>query len=149
LVTVLEVLPTATPVTGSGVRGDTISMTPNGVGPNVPLDDASLALIDVASGDRVNSLTVPEVGTFTVNASTGQVDFTQLGDFVGSATVIYRVLDTEGREATSTMTVHLGPITLTGDTVTVGRGRPRLLRSTAFQPSRCSLCLPRRPARRR
>jgi CshA-type fibril repeat protein len=122
-VTVLEVLPTATPVTGSGVRGDTISMTPNGVGPNVPLDDASLALIDVASGDRVSSLTVPEVGTFTVNVSTGQVDFTPLGDFVGSATVIYRVLDTEGREATSTMTVHLDPITLTGDTVTVGQGQ--------------------------
>jgi CshA-type fibril repeat protein len=122
-VTVTEVLPTADAVTGSGIRGDTISMTPNGVGPNVPLDDTSLALIDVATDDRVSSLTVPGVGTFTANLESGQVDFTPLGDFVGSATVIYRVLDTEGREATATMTVTLDPITLSGDTVTVGQGQ--------------------------
>ena len=122
-VTVLEVLPTATAVTGSGIRGDTISMTPNGVGPAVPLDDASLALIDVSTGDPVSSLIVPDVGTFTANLESGQVDFTPLGDFVGSATVIYRVLDTEGREATATMTVTLDPITLSGDTVTVGQGQ--------------------------
>ncbi len=123
--TVLAVLPTAHPVAASGIRGDTISMIPNGVGPNVPLDGSSLALIDGSSGDpvRVSSMTVPGVGTFTVNVSSGRVDFTPLGDFVGSATIIYRVLDTTGREATSTMTVRLDPISLTGDTTTVGVGQ--------------------------
>jgi CshA-type fibril repeat protein len=120
--TVLPILPTARPVAGKGIQGATVTLTPNGVGPKVPLADGSLKIIDPAHGQLVSSLTVAKVGTFTVNSSTGKVDFVPLGAFVGSSTAIYTVHDTLGRTATSTMTVTMTPITLSAKAQNVDQG---------------------------
>ncbi len=64
------------------------------------LTPASVMLEDPADSTFKSSVTIPTQGTWTVNTTTGDVTFTPLPTFIGSATAItYRVADTNGATA--------------------------------------------------
>ncbi|HKT01744.1 MAG TPA: OmpA family protein, partial [Rugosimonospora sp.] len=140
-VTVLNAPPTAAPTNANGVRGDTLTVTPNGTGPGVPLDNSSLRLIDPSNGHTVTSLEVDGVGTYTVNTDTGQIAFTPVGTFVGANTVIYRVQDALSRTATSTLTVTLVDITPSAPVTTVFAGQTAYL-TVAGVPGNSTVSVP-------
>jgi CshA-type fibril repeat protein len=121
-VTVSSVPPTAAPVTGSGVQGQALTITPAGTSPAVPLDPAATRLVDSA-GTPVRTLTVEGVGEYVVDAD-GAVLFTPAGTFSGSHTVIYRVVDQLGRAATSTITVTVAAITPVAPPAKADPGKP-------------------------
>jgi CshA-type fibril repeat protein len=78
-----------------------------------------------------STLTVPNEGTYTVNAN-GSVTFDPLPNFVGTATPVdYQVLDSLGRAYAASITprVTITPPTANPDTVTLQAGA-----SASFQP---------------
>jgi CshA-type fibril repeat protein len=75
-----------------------------------PLDPATVALLDPADGVFKSTVIVPGKGTFSVNPTTGAVDFDPLPGFAGTTPPLtYRVADGNGTEATATITVAVAP----------------------------------------
>lgn len=121
-VDVAAVLPTAGPIDASGVQGDTLSLTPAGTSPSVPLDPSATRLVDPADGSAVTTLVVNGRGTYTVDGTSGRIAFVPESGFTGAHTVVYRVMDVTGRTASAVATVTLTPIVLRGDAATVTSG---------------------------
>ena len=115
-VNVSEVLPTAAAISAAGVRGATLTLTPAGASPSVPLDPAGTRLIDPATSAAVSTLVVAGVGTYTVDGTTGLIEFVPEGTFVGAHTAVYQVRDTTDRVATAVSTVTLTAIIITQGT---------------------------------
>ena len=89
--------------------------------PAAPLDPASVRLLDTSDGTYTSTLSISGQGTYSVDGSTGDVLFTPVAAFRGTATTVgYRVADEAGQLATSTLTVTVDPITpiATADSVT-------------------------------
>ncbi len=106
--------PVATNDTASTVQGAPVTITVlanDHAGPSgAALDPTSVRIMD--GGTPVTTLTVPNEGTYLVDATTGRVTFTPLATFAGTATpVTYRVADTNGSTVTATIivTVTLQP----------------------------------------
>ncbi|SDH67923.1 LPXTG-motif cell wall anchor domain-containing protein/conserved repeat domain-containing protein [Agrococcus jejuensis] len=130
-------LPAATPV----AQPDTISTTQGAPGrvlplandvpgdPGVPLIPSTLTLVDGA-GLAVTSITLPGVGTFTVDRSTvgsPAVVFTPVPGFTGQAPAVgYRVNDANGTATSSTIVATVTPVTPTAqpDVATGRQGAP-------------------------
>ena len=105
------VTPVAQPDTTSGPQGIPQSVEPwanDDLDSDVELDPTTLTLLNSA-GDVVNSVTVPNEGTYEVVG--GKIVFTPEPDFVGTATpVIYRVDSTVGDTVESTYTPTTTPV---------------------------------------
>ncbi|MDT3402200.1 CshA/CshB family fibrillar adhesin-related protein [Mucilaginibacter terrae] len=64
----------------------------------------TVLLIDPADNVKKTSVTIPSQGTYTVNATSGQVTFTPVATFVGKATPIaYTIKDNYGTESVSAL----------------------------------------------
>ncbi|GAA2175476.1 hypothetical protein GCM10009846_25530 [Agrococcus versicolor] len=131
--TVDAVTPIATPDSGAArqgaaVRVDVLANDAAG-DPTVPLDEASLTLLD-ASGAAVASLVVDGEGTWSIDRSGEDgpvVVFTPLPSFDGvAARVDYRIADVNGTTATSTVGATIGAIApiANGDLGTGRQGAP-------------------------
>jgi CshA-type fibril repeat protein len=82
--------------------------------PAAPFDPASVRLLDSSNGTYTSTLSISGQGTYSVDGSTGDVLFTPVATFRGTATTVgYRVADEAGQLATSTLTVTVDPITPT------------------------------------
>jgi CshA-type fibril repeat protein len=138
---VSEVLPTAAPTSATGVRGDVLTITPNGSSPAVPLVDASVRVLDPSNGQAVTTLALEGIGTYLVDTGTGEIVFTPDPDFVGANTVLYTVVDSLGRHATSTLTVTLTDYTPSAATVIVTAGETAHV-AVAGVPSGSTLAVP-------
>ncbi|QNG38584.1 tandem-95 repeat protein [Geodermatophilaceae bacterium NBWT11] len=103
--------PTADPDTGTARydRPVTVDVLDGDVpGTGATLEADSVVLVDGA-GNGVTSLVVPDAGTWTVDPVTGAVTFTPVDGFTGTVVVPYRVTDSDGNTATSTVTVVVDP----------------------------------------
>ncbi|MGZ0152100.1 Ig-like domain-containing protein [Kribbella sp. WER1] len=93
--------------------------------PDAPLVPATLRLVDPASQQVIDKLTVPGQGTYLVAA--GKVTFDPLHGFTGVGTPItYQVLDKNGTSARAELTVSVaapGPPVANPDTITTLQGR--------------------------
>ncbi len=97
-----------------------------------PLDPTTVTLFATGTTPTANvkTLTIPNQGTYTVittGAATGQITFTPLPAFLGTATPInYRVSDSDGSTATSTLTISVpaGPPGPVADAPTTSQGIP-------------------------
>ena len=129
---ITPVVPTGTPTTSEGVQGQPQEGTPTFTPGNdkVPMKiDATqpAKLIDPATGQPTDETTIPakdangkEVGTYTIDPTTGKVTFTPNKDFVGTpvpATV--QAKDANGTPTTATYSPTVKPVTPKGvDTFT-------------------------------
>jgi len=124
---ITPVVPTGTPTTSEGVQGQPQEGTPTFTPGNdkVPMKiDATqpAKLIDPATGQPTDETTIPakdangkEVGTYTIDPTTGKVTFTPNKDFVGTpvpATV--QAKDANGTPTTATYTPTVKPVTPVG-----------------------------------
>jgi CshA-type fibril repeat protein len=123
-VDVAAVLPTASAIEATGVRGDTLTLVPAGRSSAVPIDPASIRLVDPSTGSAVTTMTVPGTGTYRVDTATGHFSFVPAGDFVGAHTVVYRVTDVTGRPATAVARVTITPFALTSGQASVQSADP-------------------------
>ncbi|WP_018155653.1 Ig-like domain-containing protein, partial [Demetria terragena] len=102
--------PTANPDTGTTPQNTpvTVPLTENDTPGDAPIDPALTTLLDDA-GNPVDTRTIPDVGTFTVDDS-GNVVFTPLPEFTGTTPAVpYRITDENGETADSTVTVTVTP----------------------------------------
>ena len=124
---ITPVEPTGTPVTSEGAQGQPQEGTPTFTqgDAKVPMKiDATqpAKLIDPATGQPTDATTIPakdakgkEVGTYTIDPTTGKVTFTPNKDFVGTpvpATV--QAKDANGTPTTATYTPTVKPVTPVG-----------------------------------
>ena len=125
---ITPVVPTGTPTTSEGVQGQPQEGTPTFTPGNdkVPMKiDATqpAKLIDPATGQPTDETTIPakdangkEVGTYTIDPTTGKVTFTPNKDFVGTpvpATV--QAKDANGTPTTATYTPTVTPVVPTAE----------------------------------
>ena len=125
---ITPVEPTGTPTTSEGVQGQPQEGTPTFTPGNdkVPMKiDATqpAKLIDPATGQPTDETTIPakdangkEVGTYTIDPTTGKVTFTPNKDFVGTpvpATV--QAKDANGTPTTATYTPTVTPVVPTAE----------------------------------
>ena len=125
---ITPVVPTGTPTTSEGVQGQPQEGTPTFTPGNdkVPMKiDATqpAKLIDPATGQPTDETTIPakdangkEVGTYTIEPTTGKVTFTPNKDFVGTpvpATV--QAKDANGTPTTATYTPTVTPVVPTAE----------------------------------
>ncbi|RNE66899.1 CshA/CshB family fibrillar adhesin-related protein [Cryobacterium tepidiphilum] len=109
--------PTANPDTASTGQNTAVTLDPaanDTVHPSRPVTTvivpASVRLIDPGTSTEVTSLSVAG-GSFSVDPSTGGVAFTPAAGFSGAVTpVTYRVADSEGQLAESTLTVTVAAV---------------------------------------
>ena len=129
---ITPVEPTGTPKTTEGAQGQpqegTPTFTPGDAKVPMKIDAEQPAkLIDPATGQPTDETTIPakdangkEVGTYTIDPTTGKVTFTPNKDFVGTpvpATV--QAKDANGTPTTATYTPTVKPVTPKGvDTFT-------------------------------
>ena len=124
---ITPVVPTGTPASTEGAQGQPQEGTPTFTqgDDKVPMKiDATqpAKLIDPATGQPTDATTIPakdangkEVGTYTIDPTTGKVTFTPNKDFVGTpvpATV--QAKDANGTPATATYTPTVKPVTPVG-----------------------------------
>ena len=121
--TVTPVVPTAEPKETSGKQGqtqtqDTESMFKQG-DEVAPIDKTTVKLVD-PSGNEVTTMPATkdgkEVGTYTIDPTTGVITFTPNKDFVGTpdaAKVVAK--DTNGTKVETTYTPTVTPVTPTAD----------------------------------
>ncbi|WP_374110354.1 Ig-like domain-containing protein [uncultured Streptococcus sp.] len=124
---IIPVEPTGKPVTSEGAQGQPQEGTPTFTqgDAKVPMKiDATqpAKLIDPATGQPTDATTIPakdangkEVGTYTIDPTTGKVTFTPNKDFVGTpvpATV--QAKDANGTPTTATYTPTVKPVTPVG-----------------------------------
>ena len=89
-------------------------LTNDSAAPGVTLVPTSVVLRDPADNVFKTTVTIAGQGTYTVNTTTGVVTFDPVPAFTGNATALtYRVTDSTGQNATSTIAVTVTPITPT------------------------------------
>ncbi len=110
----LPAKPVATPDTATTQQNVSTTLTPllnDKAAPGVTLLSASVVLRDPADAAFKKTVVVPSEGSYTVKPS-GAVDFVPLPTFTGVATTIgYRVADSTGQFAESTLAVTVAPVT--------------------------------------
>ena len=126
--TITPIKPTGTPVTTEGIQGATQEGTPTFTQGNdkVPMKidaDQPAKLVDPTTGNPTNETTIPakdetgkQVGTYTIEPTTGKVTFTPNKDFTGTpvpATV--EAKDANGTPATAKYTPTVKPATPTAE----------------------------------
>ena len=122
--------PTAAPDSPTTLQDVNVTVDPlanDTADPLTSLDRGSVRLLDPATSTYGTSVTIGGQGTHTVNTTTGVVTFYPLPTFVGSGTPItYRVADTFGQTATSTITPMVTPVVPApvNDTVTTPFATP-------------------------
>ncbi|RKR76522.1 Ig-like domain-containing protein [Frondihabitans australicus] len=97
---------TAKSVTVHGKPGQKVTIAPlNSDTPTAGanFDPTTLQLIDPSTGTAVNAFTIPGKGTFAV--VDGQVTFTPVAKFTGSASIGYQVSDSADQLVSATITV--------------------------------------------
>jgi uncharacterized repeat protein (TIGR01451 family) len=93
-----------------GLVGNDVAGT-DGAGYSGSLDAASVAFTDPAATNGGRTLVVPGEGTYTIDAATGAATFDPEPAFTGAATPVgYRVTDSFGHVATSTLTITVTPV---------------------------------------
>ena len=89
-------------------------LTNDNAAPGVTLAPTSVVLRDPADNVFKTTVTIAGQGTYTVNPTTGVVTFDPVPAFTGNATALtYRVTDSTGQNASSTIAVKVTPITPT------------------------------------
>lgn len=137
VVTVTPVAPTAAPDAATTAQGaaTTVDVLRNDTAGNAgtPLDPATVLFPSAGqpSGATVSTdgrqLTVPGVGVYTVDPSTGIVTFTPEPTFRGTASpVTYQVADVDGTTTSSTITVTVAPLgpVAEADVASTGQNTP-------------------------
>ena len=129
---ITPVEPTGTPKSTEGAQGQpqegTPTFTPGDAKVPMKIDATQPAkLIDPATGQPTDETTIPakdangkEVGTYTIDPTTGKVTFTPNKDFVGTPVpVTVQAKDANGTPTTATYTPTVKPVTPKGvDTFT-------------------------------
>ena len=129
---ITPVEPTGKPTTTEGAQGQpqegTPTFTPGDAKVPMKIDATQPAkLIDPATGQPTDETTIPakdangkEVGTYTIDPTTGKVTFTPNKDFVGTPVpVTVQAKDANGTPTTATYTPTVKPVTPKGvDTFT-------------------------------
>jgi CshA-type fibril repeat protein len=83
----------------------------DGAGGAGTLDPGSVVFTDPAAGNGGRSLTVAGEGSYTIDPATGAVTFDPEPGFTGTGTAVaYRVTDSFGHTADSTVTITVSPI---------------------------------------
>ncbi|GAA1586772.1 hypothetical protein GCM10009789_45460 [Kribbella sancticallisti] len=112
----LPARPVAAPDTATTPQNVSLALAPlanDKAAPGVTLVPASVVLRDPADAIFTKKVIVPGEGSYTVKPS-GAVDFVPLPQFTGAATSIgYRVTDSTGQFAESTLAVSITPVTPT------------------------------------
>ena len=128
--TVTAVTPTAEDVTSTGKQGQTQKETPKFTegDSEVPMKidaDQPAKFIDPATGEPTDATELPamkdgkQVGTYTINPTTGEVTFTPNKDFVGTPDGIsVQAKDANGTPVTAKYTPTVTPVTPTAEDVT-------------------------------
>ena len=101
-------------------------LTNDTTAPHISFDATTVQLLDPADSTYKSSVTIPGEGTYTAHTD-GTVTFTPVAAFTGTATPVgYRVADTSGQSATSTITITVTPVTpvATDDTDTTAYETP-------------------------
>ena len=124
---ITPVEPTGEPVTSEGAQGQPQEGTPTFTqgDAKIPMKiDATqpAKLIDPATGNPTDEPTIPakdangkEVGTYTIDPTTGKVTFTPNKDFVGTPVpVTVQAKDANGTPTTATYTPTIKPVTPVG-----------------------------------
>ncbi len=127
--TVTAVTPTAEDVTSTGKQGQVQKETPKFTegDSDVPMKidaEQPAKFIDPATGEPTDETTLPamkdgkQVGTYTIDPTTGEVTFTPNKDFVGTPDAItVQAKDANGTAVTATYTPTVTPVTPTGEDV--------------------------------
>ena len=127
--TVTAVTPTAEDVTSTGKQGQEQKETPKFTegDSDVPMKidaEQPAKFIDPATGEPTDETTLPamkdgkQVGTYTIDPTTGEVTFTPNKDFVGTPDAItVQAKDANGTAVTATYTPTVTPVTPTGEDV--------------------------------
>ena len=127
--TVTAVTTTAEDVTSTGKQGQTQKETPKFTegDSDVPMKidaEQPAKFIDPATGEPTDETTLPamkdgkQVGTYTIDPTTGEVTFTPNKDFVGTPDAItVQAKDANGTAVTATYTPTVTPVTPTGEDV--------------------------------
>ncbi len=109
----LPAKPVAAPDTASTPQNDSTALTVlanDKAAPGVTLDPTTLVLRDPADSQLKKTVVIPAEGSYTARAN-GLVDFIPLPRFTGVATSVgYRVADSTGQFAESTLTVTVTPV---------------------------------------
>jgi uncharacterized repeat protein (TIGR01451 family) len=101
--------PVLVPDTGGAASGDTVTFDPldnDHASTGATLIPSTLCLVNPAMSTCSSTVTVAEVGTWTVHLD-GTVTFVPAAGFSGAATITYRVTDTNGEVASSTLTARI------------------------------------------
>ncbi|WP_181963495.1 GEVED domain-containing protein, partial [Streptococcus chenjunshii] len=123
--TVTPVTPTGEDATSTGLQGATQTGTPvfTAGDPSVPI--TGYQLVDPTTGQATVETTLPamkngfQVGTYTLDPSTGEVTFVPNPDFVGTPDpIVVEATDANGTPARATYTPTVTPVTPTGEDVT-------------------------------
>ena len=118
--TSLGTLPAASPDTRITAQNVTVTLNPlandtagaTGGGTAGTLDPASVLFTSAAASDGGRTLFVPGEGTYTIDPATGAISFDPESAFTGTATSVgYRVTDSLGHTAASTVTITVNPVT--------------------------------------
>ena len=128
---VVPVTPTGEDKTSVGPKGQPQTGTPEFTGGSVKINgkeetveidtDEPAKLIDPKTGDSVDSVTVEGEGTYKINPKTGEVTFTPVPEFLGTATgVTVQRVDKNGTEVTAKYTPTVTPVTATVDKTSEG-----------------------------
>ena len=127
--TVTPVAPTAEDVTSTGKQGQEQKETPkftegDPVAPITINADQPAKFIDPETGEPTDKTELPamkdgkQVGTYTINPTTGEVTFTPNKDFVGTPDgITVQAKDANGTPVTAKYTPTVTPVTPTGEDV--------------------------------
>lgn len=129
----------AAPLTRAGVQGSTLTAQPRSA-TDLALDAGSVRLAGPA-GAQVRSLLVDGVGRFHADADTGLLTFTPAAGFAGTHKATYRLQDTAGSVAQSTLTVTLTALRVEAGTDTVDAGETARVPLTGV-PASASVTFP-------
>ena len=99
-----------TDTTPQGVAVTVDPLTNDTADADFPLAASTVRVLDPADSTYKSSVTIPGEGTYTVHTD-GTVTFAPVAAFTGTATpVTYRVSDSAGRTAMSTITIDVTPV---------------------------------------
>lgn len=123
------VAPIVDPTSVYTAKGATRTFTPNvTTDPSAPI--LSWCLVDPANSANcaAGPYTVANVGTWTINTSTGLITFVPVSTFTGTATIGAKATNSVGASAAATQSVIIvPPPTVTNSTATVGQGQSTTL----------------------
>lgn len=127
------VAPIVNPQTVYTAKGVTRTLTASATtDPTAPI--SAWCLVDPANSANCGAgpYTVANVGTWTINTSTGVITFAPVSTYVGTATIGAKATNSVGQSAAATQSVVIvPPPTVTNATATVGQGQSATLTPTA------------------